>query len=102
MLGGALKYECVSTIEGVPYGSSEGTPTFEFEIKGLLWVTAELLLKMHLVVHLLVLKSAENDSIKNAFNIAVDDPLNSLIKGALKITPEGTCKVTLSNLNKDI
>ena len=49
-----LKYEHVSAVEGAPDGSSQGTSTFEVEIKGALLVTIELHLKMHIVVHLLV------------------------------------------------
>ena len=50
----ALKYEHVSAFEGVPDGSPESTPTFEVEIKGVLEVTIEMSLKMHMVVCLLV------------------------------------------------
>ena len=39
-------------------------PTFQFEVKGALQVTIELLLKMRVVMHLLKQKSAQNDSIK--------------------------------------
>ena len=35
----AVKYEHVSAFEGVPDGSSEGTPTFEVGIKDVLVVT---------------------------------------------------------------
>ena len=50
----ALKYEHVSAFEGVPDGSPESTPTFEVEVKGVLEVTIEMSLKMHMVVRLLV------------------------------------------------
>ena len=48
-----LKYEHVSAFEGVPDGSSESTPPFEVEIKGV-EVIIEMRLKMHMVVRLLV------------------------------------------------
>ena len=60
----ALKYEHVSAFEGVPDGSSEDTPTFEVEIKGILEVAIEMLLKMHMLVRLLVQKNSQNNSIK--------------------------------------
>ena len=62
----ALKYEHISAVEGAPKGSFEGkpTPTFEVVIKGALDVTIESHLKMHVVVHFLAQKSAQNDSIK--------------------------------------
>ena len=50
----ALNYEHVSAFEGVPDGSPESTPTFEVEVKGVLEVTIEMSLKMHMVVRLLV------------------------------------------------
>ena len=52
----ALNYEHVSAVEGAANGSSQGTPTFEVEMKGALEVKIELRLKMHMVVHLLVQK----------------------------------------------
>ena len=64
LLGGLLDDALVSGIEGAPEDSSEGTSTFEVQIKGAFWATIELHLKMHMVVHLLVPKSAKNDSIK--------------------------------------
>ena len=57
-----LKSEHVSTVEGAPDGSSESTPTFKVEIKGTIGVTIELHLKRHMVVHLLVQKSSQNNS----------------------------------------
>ena len=38
LLDGALQYEYASAVYGAPDGSSEGTPTFEIEIKGALEV----------------------------------------------------------------
>ena len=67
----ALKYEHVSAFQGVPDGSSEGTPTFEVEIKGVLEVTFEMRLKIHMVVHLLVQKNSQNNSIKGEFQEAL-------------------------------
>ena len=71
-----LKYEHVSAIEGAPDSSSEGTPTFDVEIKVVLEVTIELHLKMHMVVHLLVQKSSQKNSIKGeleeAFYVALE------------------------------
>ena len=59
-----LKYEHFSVIGGAPDGSFKDTPTFEVEIKGVLEVTIELHSKMQMVVHLLVQKSSQNNSIK--------------------------------------
>ena len=44
-----LKYEHVSVVEAAPDGSSGNTPTFEVEIKGVLKVTIESHLKMHMI-----------------------------------------------------
>ena len=44
-----LKYEHVSAVESAPDGSSGNTPTFEAEIKGVLKVTIESHLKMHMI-----------------------------------------------------
>ena len=60
----ALKYKHVSAFEGAPDDSSEGTHTFEVEIKGVLEVTIEMHLKMHMVVSLLVHMNSQNNSIK--------------------------------------
>ena len=60
----ALKYEHVSAFEGVSDSSSEVRPTFEVDIKGVLEVTVEMHLKMHMVVCLLVQKNSQNNSIK--------------------------------------
>ena len=60
----ALKYEHVSAFASAPGGSSEGTSTFQVKVKGVLQVTAELHLKMHMVVCLLVWKNSQNNSIK--------------------------------------
>ena len=49
-----LKYEHASAVEGAPDGSSEGIPISEVKVKGVLEITIELHLKMHLVVRLLV------------------------------------------------
>ena len=49
-----LKYGHASRVEGAPDGSSEGISTFEVKIKGVLEITIELHLKMHMVVRLLV------------------------------------------------
>ena len=49
-----LKYGHASAVEGAPDGSSEGIPTFAVKIKGVLEITIELHLKMHMVVRLLV------------------------------------------------
>ena len=67
----ALKYEHISAVEGAPDGSSEGTPTFEVEIKGAFEVTIELHLKIHMVVYLLVQKSPRNNSIKGELEEAL-------------------------------
>ena len=75
-----LKYEHISAVEGAPDGSSEGTPIYEIEIKGALEVTVDLHLKMQMVVHLLVQKSAQNGSIK--------DELEEALYVALENTPK--------------
>ena len=67
----ALKHEHVSAVEGAPDGSSEGTPTFEVEIKGALEVTTELRLKMHMVEHLIMQKSLQNNAIKGELEEAL-------------------------------
>ena len=64
LLDHACKYEHVSAFEGVPDGSSEGTPTSEVEIKGVLEVTIELQMKMRMMVRLVVQKNSQNNSIK--------------------------------------
>ena len=75
-------YEHVSTVEGTPDGSSESKPTFEVEIKGTPEVTIELHLKMYIVVHLLVQKSAQNYLIKGELKETLYVPL----EGAPKIS----------------
>ena len=50
----ALKYEHVRAFASASGGSSEGTSTFQVKVKGVIQVTAELHLKMHMVVCLLV------------------------------------------------
>ena len=72
MMTFALKYEHVSAVEGVPDGSSEGTPTFELEIKGALEVTIELHLKMQMVLHLLVQNSSQNNSTKGELEVVLE------------------------------
>ena len=57
-------------------------PTFEVEIKGALEITIELRLKTHMVVHLLVQKSSQNNSIKGEF----EDTLYVALEGAPKIS----------------
>ena len=49
----AVKYEHVSAFASAPGGSSDSTPTFPVKVKGVLQVTAELHLVMHMVVCLL-------------------------------------------------
>ena len=46
-----LKCEHFSAVKGATDVSSESTPTFEVEIKGVPEVTTELHLKMHMLVH---------------------------------------------------
>ena len=67
----ALKYEHVSAVENAADGLSQGTPTFEVKIKGALEVTFELRLQMHKVMHLLVQKRSQNNSIKGEFEYAL-------------------------------
>ena len=70
-----LKYEHVCGVEDGHDGSSEGTSTFEVEIKGAFEVTIEFHLKMHMVVHILVQKSSKQFNkwwIKEALYIALD------------------------------
>ena len=74
----ALKYENVNAVEGAPDGSSEGTPTFEIEIKGELETTIDLDGKMHLLVQ----KSSKNNSIK----VVLDEGLYVALEGAPKIS----------------
>ena len=57
-------------------------PTFEVEIKGALEITTELRLKIHMVVHLLVQKSSQNNSIKGEF----EETLYVALEGAPKIS----------------
>ena len=78
----ALKYEHVSVVESVPYGSSEGAPTFEAEIKSRLDVTMELHLRMHILERLLMQKSPQNNSIKGEF----EEALYVALEGAPKIS----------------
>ena len=78
----ALKYEHVTAVEGAPDGSFENTPTFEVEIKRALEVTIELHLKMDKVVHLLVQKSSQNNSIKGE----LEETLYVALEGAPKIS----------------
>ena len=59
-----FEQEHANAVEGAPDGSSEGTPTFDVEIKGALEVTVAFHLKMYMVVHIFVQKNVENDSIK--------------------------------------
>ena len=59
-----FEQEHASAVEGAPDGSSEGTPTFDVEIKGALEVTVEFHLKMYMVVHIFVQNNVQNDSIK--------------------------------------
>ena len=59
-----LIYEHVSSVEYAPDGSSEGTPIFEFKIKGALGVTTKLQLNMHMLVPFLIQKSSQNHPIK--------------------------------------
>ena len=73
-----LKYEHVNAVEGAPDGSSEGTPTFEVEIKGELEATIDLDGKMHLLVQ----KSSKNNSIK----VVLDEGLYVALEGAPKIS----------------
>ena len=75
----ALKYEHVTAVEGAPDGSFENTPTFEVKIKGALEVTR---LKMDKVVHLLVQKSSQNNSIKGE----LEEALYVALEGAPKIS----------------
>ena len=82
LTGFALKYEHVSVVEGVPYGSSEATPTFEVEIKSRLEFTMELHLRMHILERLLMQKSPQNDSIKGE----LEEALNVALEGAPKIS----------------
>ena len=60
ILDGTPKYENVSTDEDAPDDLCEGPPDFEVEMKSV----RELYLKMHMVVHFLVQKYAQSDSIK--------------------------------------
>ena len=78
----ALKYEHVNAVEGAPDGSSEGTPTFEVEIKGELETTIDLDGKIQMVVHLLVQKSSKNNSIK----VVLDKGPYVALEGAPKIS----------------
>ena len=57
-------------------------PTFEVEIKGGLEITIELRLKIHMVVHLLVQKSSQNNSIKGES----EETLYVALEGAPKIS----------------
>ena len=82
LTGFALKYEHVSVVEGVPYASSEATPTFEVEIKSRLEFTMELHLRMHILERLLMQKSPQNDSIKGE----LEEALNVALEGAPKIS----------------
>ena len=75
----ALKYEHVTAVEGAPDGSFENTPTFEVKIKGAREVTR---LKMDKVVHLLVQKSSQNNSIKGE----LEEALYVALEGAPKIS----------------
>ena len=58
------------------------TPTFEVEIKGALEITIALRLKIHMVVHLLVQTSSQNNSIKGEF----EETLHVALEGAPKIS----------------
>ena len=78
-----LKYEDVSAVKGAPEVSSQRTPTFEVEIKGASEVRIELHLKMYMVVHLLVQKSSQNNSIKGE------------LEETLYVTLEGVPKISL-------
>ena len=55
------------------------TPTFEVEIKGTLEITVELHLTMQMVVHLLVERSAQNDSIIGEREVALEDALEDAL-----------------------
>ena len=55
------------------------TPTFEVEIKGTLEITVELHLTMQMVVHLLVERSAQNDSIIGEREEALEDALEDAL-----------------------
>ena len=77
-----LKYEHVGAVEDAPEVSSQGTPTFEVEIKGPIEVTTELHLKMYMVVHLLVQKSSQNNSIKGE----LEETLRVALEGVPKIS----------------
>ena len=74
----ALKYEHVSAFESAPDSSSECIPISEVEIKGVLDVTTELHLKIHMVVRLLVQMSSQNTSIKGE----LEEALYAAVKGA--------------------
>ena len=83
MLDGTLKYEHVSAVEGALDSSFDCTPTFEVKIKGALEVKIELHLKIYIVVHLLMQKSAQNDLIKGE----LEETLYVVLEDAPKISP---------------
>ena len=55
------------------------TPTFEVEIKGTLEITVALHLTVQMVVHLLVERSKQNDSIKGEREEALEDVLEDAL-----------------------
>ena len=55
------------------------TPTFEVEIKGTLEITVELHLTVQMVVHFLVERSKQNDSIKGEREEALEDVLEDAL-----------------------
>ena len=65
LLDSGLEDALVSAIEGAPEVLFESTPTPQAEIKCSLQVTTEMYLKFHIVVHLLVRKSEQNNLIKS-------------------------------------
>ena len=90
LLDGSLKHEHVSAIEGAPDGLSEGTPTSEAKIKGVIEVT----IAFHMNIHIVLQKSAHN----NSMNDELEEALYVSLEGFSLKRLQNNCCFLLMNL----